>query len=377
MICKYCKGDELPAGAVYCCWCGKKLKKDKAEISVPAPRRRADGLYTAQLMIKGQRVYVPAQPTEAKYYAAARALKAGFAAAPATVEKLTLAAACDRYIDERTALLSPSTIYGYTRIRHNRFQNYMSAEIHGINYQQMLNDEASKCNAKTLKNAWGFVAAALKNAKMSPPDVTLSQIAEKDLPWLDDVQIKKFIKAFEGQPDEIGALLGLHGLRRSEILAITPEKIVDGKILIRGSKVISTGGMVEKTTNKNKKSRREVPIMIPRLSELLAAAPNKPGEPYVTGTGNTLWYHIRGICEANDLPQVGVHGLRRSFVTLAFTTLGWSEAECMAVGGWSDRETMHKIYVKLSDKLKADAIKKMSDYYAGAPALPAENSKIT
>ena len=69
---------------------------------------------------------------------------------------------------------------------------------------------------------------------------------------------KKEIKAniLKKNDYKIGALLALHGLRRSEVLAITPSKIADGNIVIHGSVVISENGMVAKTTNKNKKSKK-------------------------------------------------------------------------------------------------------------------------
>lgn len=369
MICKYCKGDELPAGAVYCCWCGKKLKKDKAEISVPAPRRRADGLYTAQLMIKGQRVYVPAQPTEAKYYAAARALKAELSAPQTAPAKITLEKACEAYVEKRSAVLSPSTSYGYEAIYKNRFAAYMKKDVRAIDYQAMINAEATKCNAKTLKNSWGFIKSVLKEQDVTPPKVTLPQVVKPDLPWLDEKQIKIFIDKMQGKSAEIGALLGLHGLRRSEILAITPAKIKDGFILVEGAAVHSSDGMVVKETNKNQSSRRKVPIMIPRLQQLVDASTCAPDERYIKGAGDTLYDQIQTVCAENDLPAVGVHGLRRSFVTLAFTTLGWSERECMAVGGWSDYQTMHKIYIKLSESKKDAAAEKMAAFYS--------NDKIT
>lgn len=363
MKCKYCKGEGLPEHAVYCCWCGQKLKRDKNEIQVPKPKRKKDGTYTAQIMVSGQRVMVPPQLTEAKYYAVARAMRSGVIEAKNAPAKITLGAACDKYIAERDAILSPSSIYGYKKIRRNRFKDYADMDIRSIDYQKMINAEAANVNAKTLKNAWGFISSVLHSQGVEPPKVTLPQIIKKELAWLDDKQIKSFLKAVEGQPCELGALLGLHGLRRSEILAITPAKISADGIHVEGSAVIGENGITAKDTNKNQSSRRVVPIMIPRLKTLVAASDCPPDEPYIKGTGSVLYRDITNICNAAGLPSVGIHGLRRSFVSLGYS-LGWSERECMAYGGWSDYQTMHKIYINLSAGVKTAAAVKMEQFYS-------------
>ena len=45
------------------------------------------------------------------------------------------------------------------------------------------------------------------------------------------------------------------------------------------------------------------------------------------------------ICRKNGLPEIGVHGLRHSFVSLAYH-LGWSELTTMQIAGYSDYNTM-------------------------------------
>ena len=363
MKCRYCKRD-IPDNSIFCNWCGKRQVKDKDEISVPKPTKLADGTYTGRIMVDGVRTKVPPQPTEAKYFSVARAMKQGLIEIKNAPVKISLEQACKNYIKNRNNILSPSTINGYNSIVRTRFLDYMSDNISSIKYQEMVNEEAELCSAKTLKNAWGFVGSVLRENKVEVPELVLPQIVKKDLPWLDDDQIKVFLKGIEGRTCEIGALLGLHGLRRSEILAITPSKIRDGVIYIEGSVVRGESGMVEKETNKNSQSRRSIPIMIPRLSELIEQSDKLPDERYIKGAGDTMYDQIMDVCEKNGLPKVGLHGLRRSFVSLAFSTLKWTEEECMLYGGWDDYETMHEIYIKISQKNKTDAIKSMADFYS-------------
>ena len=88
--------------------------------------------------------------------------------------------------------------------------------------------------------------------------------------------------------------------------------------------------------------------MIPPLVEALERAERKD-EYIVTGDPNALANRINRICERNGLPQVGFHGLRHSFASLALH-VGMKEETAMKIGGWSDYQTMKKIYTHISER---------------------------
>ena len=76
------------------------------------------------------------------------------------------------------------------------------------------------------------------------------------------------------------------------------------------------------------------------------------------------WARINRICKKEGLPEVGVHGLRHSFASLAYH-LGVPEKIAMEIGGWANSQTMHKIYTHIS---KADAeryVTQMSAFFDG------------
>ena len=56
-------------------------------------------------------------------------------------------------------------------------------------------------------------------------------------------------------------------------------------------------------------------------------------------------------------------GLRHSFASLAYH-LGWPEMQTMVVGGWSNYETVHKIYTHLAARDTNDAVDKMVKFFA-------------
>jgi integrase len=185
--------------------------------------------------------------------------------------------------------------------------------------------------------------------------------------WLDSDQIKIFIEAIKGQPCEIPALLALSSLRRSEIFGLKWDDIdfKNKTIHVNGAIVFNADQkLVYKPTNKNSSSNRVIPIMIP---ELLAALQKnkKQNGPVVTCFPNTLCSQINRVCAANNLPQVGVHGLRHSFASLGYH-LGMNEMEVMRIGGWSDFDTMRKIYTHLAEADKQKAENKMAAFYKNA-----------
>lgn len=363
MKCRKCKAeipDELHP--LFCCYCGEQLVKDrkkKDEIKIPAPRKRGQKWYV-DLRREGVTVI---EDSEAEAKARAQAIRAGFVPVDKKHAALTLREAIENYIADRDNVLSPSTIRGYEAIKNNRFKKYIDEDIAAVNWQAAINDEAKLYSPKTVKNEYGLIRSILRSNGLALPGVTLPQAEHKQLAWLDYEQIQVFLNAIRNEPCEMAALFALHSLRRSELLAVTPDKIVDGHICVDGSRVFDReNNLIEKSTNKNTASKRNVEIMIPRLAELIAAYDGDPGKPFISCYANTLWAQINAICAANGLPKVGVHGLRRSFASLAYH-LGWSERQTMRVGGWSDVKTVHNIYIKLSESDVAEDIQKMKRFY--------------
>jgi integrase len=364
MKCKKCKAD-IPdeLHPVYCCYCGKKLqreRKKKDEIKIPTPRKRGQKWYV-DLRREGVTVI---EDTEAAAIAKAQAIRAGFVPVDKKHAALTLRKAIENYIADRDNSLSPATVRGYYTIQKNAFQAIMDTDIYSVpNWQAVVNKEAGRISAKTLKNEWGLVKTVLEKNEVAFDVSVLPQVVSVELPWLDYEQIKTFLDAVHGKPCEMAALFALHSLRRSELFALTPNHIKDDVIFVSGSIVYDKDYKpVSKKENKNTSSRRKVPIMIPRLAELLNQYDGAPDKPYMKCALNTPGNQINRICAANNLPLIGMHGLRRSFASLAYH-LKWSERQTMETGGWADLETVHKIYIKLSKADEKQDIKNMKAFY--------------
>ena len=361
MNCRKCKR-KIPNNSIFCNWCGCRQIELENEISVPQPRHKGR-LYSAQIMFQGERVTVSAE-TEAEYYSKARAVKEGFLAIKKDPTKMPLSKVVDKYIEDNSNVLSPSTIRAYKTARRNRFAKYMNESICEINYQQMINMEAKIVTPKTVANAWRLVTASLKHAGYKVPTVNLPKAPKTEKQFLDYEQIKTLLKAAKGQDGELGIILGLHGLRRSEIYALTAEDIDLNKELIhvRGAVVFDAdNNLVQKKTTKNATSTRDVHIVIPRLKTLVQG---KTGQ-LVEGNPNTLLSQVNRLCEANELPHVGVHGLRHSYISLCFH-LGWDVLTAMQQGGYSNVQTMNEVYRHLASQDKNRDITKMKQFFTTA-----------
>ena len=343
-------------------------------MKVPKARKLKSGNWFIQLRLGGESIPITAR-TEKECTRQAQYLKAEYKAgkrqaspAPAVEppKAPTVKEAVDAYIKKRDAVLSPVTIRGYRNIQKSRFSSVMDREITSISsqeWQTICNDEAKLCSPKTLKNAWGFLVSVISEATDTPPPkVKLPQVVVHERPFLEPEQIRPFIDAVHGTDIEIPALLALSSLRRSEIMALRWENIdLDKKIIkVRGAAVPDEHHkLTQKKENKNASSARNVPIMINELQNALAEAKQDSGL-VVNCNANTIWNNINKICQANGFPSVGIHGLRHSFVSLAYH-LGVPEKIVMDIGGWSDYQTMRNIYTHIA---KSD-VSRYADQFSG------------
>lgn len=329
----------------------------------PTPKKLPSGNYRVQLCIDGKKISIT-KPTAKECRIEADLLKARSAVGIYTPNNITLYDAIDHYIERRSSVLSPSTIRGYRVAQRNYFQNVMHKRIDNIDWQREVNAMAQNYAPKTVKNAWRFVVSVLAENGVDAKKTALPKQEVKEHEYLDQDQIRIFIDAVKGTAVEIPALLGLHSLRRSEIAALD-WKNIDLKaktISVKGAIVPNENNeLIYKATNKNSASTRTVPIMIPALYDALFAVEDKTGAVCKMHP-NSIYKAVNTVCKENDLPLIGVHGLRHSAVSVMYAA-GLSEMQSMELCGYSDFATMRRIYTHLDTKSKEEARQKMMRFY--------------
>jgi len=347
----------------------------KNQIRIPSARQLPSGNWFVQLRIDGRSIPIT-KPTEKEAIAEAMAIKNGIKDAELRSAGKTVTAAITDYIDARRNILSPSTIRGYKIIQDNRFASMMKRDIFKTTddqWQRAVNLEAREVSAKTLTNAWRFVSSVIHETTGKHISVRLPQIVPNERPWLEPEQIPVFVDAVKDTTIEIPALLALSSLRCSELLNLRWRDIdLAGRTLkVNGAAVPDEDGkLVRKAETKNKTSRRTVPI-IPPLYEALSKVEYR-GEFVVKITANGLYKHINRICAANGLPEVGIHGLRHSFASLAYH-LKMPEKIAMEIGGWADDQTMRKIYTHLAKKDLTKHTVALTDFFTKTEAEAPKN----
>lgn len=329
-------------------------------MKIPKARKLESGNWFIQLRLGGESIPITA-PTEKACILEAQTVKAEYLAGnrvkavqePPAPQCPTLTEAINEYIARRNNILSPLTIRGYRIIQKNRFKATMGRSLDVIEdseWQTIVNLEAGECAPKTLKNAWHFIRSVVNEATgRYPPDVKLGASAPSDSPFLSWEQITVFVDAVKDTRYAVPALLALSSLRVSEIAALDWKDVPPNPkfILVSGAVVLDeNNSKVRKAGNKTTASARNVAILIPELAAALERD-RKPSGPLMPYSQNSLRYGIKRVCEAADLPYVGIHGLRRSFASLAYH-LRVPEQITMEMGGWDDITTMHKIYTKIA-----------------------------
>ncbi len=342
-------------------------------MKTPTAKKLPSGAWFCRLRINGQDIAIT-RPTEKEAIAEAMAIKAGIKQAQAQPGRnKTVTRAIDDYIAMKENVLSPSTIRGYRIIQRTRFQNIMHSRIGSISparWQSIVNSEARLCSAKTLKNAWGLLSTVIHVTTDQTISVRLPQIIPNQRPFLDARQIWVFLDAVHGDPVEIAALLALGSLRRSEIGGLDWKDVdLQRNVLRVNGAVVQNehNEMVRKKETKNVASRREVPIY-QQLHDALEAVDIKQG-PVYKGPITQISAHINRICRQAELPEVGVHGLRHSFASLALH-LGLPPEAAMEIGGWSDLCTMRRIYTHISKQDRQDYGETFTNFFTKSPGGP-------
>ena len=349
-------------------------------MKIPKAKKMSSGNYFIRLRLGGEEICIT-ESTEKECIRQAQFIKSEYMAGKRQEKEEekefpTLSRAIDDYIEARSNTLSPLTIRGYRIIQKNRFKDIMDTPVDQItDWQRIINREAGKCAPKTLKNAWGFVRSVVEDViGKFPPEVRLPAPIPPDQPFLMPEEIKVFVTAVKDTKYAIPCFLALSSLRASEIEALDWKDIPQNPQFIRvsGAVVLNEDNKkVRKKPNKNTTSTRNVPVMIPELTEALDRDRKHSGS-LMGMHQNSLRYGIAKICRENNLPNVGIHGLRHSFASLAYH-LQIPEKIAMEIGGWSDATTMHKIYTHIAKSDISRYQTKMTDFFCGKTDSSKEN----
>lgn len=284
-------------------------------------------------------------------------------------KNMTLSDCINKYIADRPDL-SPSTLRGYKVIKRNRFQSAMDAPVKAVrDWQAVYNADAARLSPKTMQNTWALVKAACEHCGFALPRITpLRMHRTVNKGFLSHDEILRFVSESIGQKYRIAFLLGLHSLRLSEVLALTWSDVDLSKNTIyvhRAAVLDEKNRLTIREQTKTDLSTRTIPIFIPELAAELTKRKKyrKPNERIVPVMPNTIYRAVSQFLDSHGFAKGGFHLLRHSFASLCYY-LNVPVLVTCTLGGWSDYNTVYRIYTHLERAKIAQSESELTAFFA-------------
>lgn len=254
--------------------------------------------------------------------------------------------ALDAMIAAKTPVLSPSTVRAYTSMTKtlkNKHARFCALSVHSVSRQDLqtfVNTLVGEGRApKTVRNYHGMLSAAFKFAGYNLPPVTLPQKEHPDIHIPDEKILSRIMEAAREKGLEVPIALGVMGMRRSEICALTLDDL-DGSVLhVRKAVVYGPDKLLHEKLTKNYMSDRYV-----RIPDAIAAKIREQG--YVTDqTPAALSHAFDRLLEANGLPHYRLHDLRHFCASYCHNILHMSDAQIQAITGHKTSVVLREHYL--------------------------------
>lgn len=246
-------------------------------------------------------------------------------------------------IENKNGVISPGTIKTYTEyidsVLPKWFLNLKMNEISQVHIQTVINDYAKTHKPKTVSNLHGFISSVMK---MYRPNMTIHTTLpqkQKYTPYVPTPdEIKLVLEASEKTQYHIPFQLGVLGMRRGEVCALTMDDINGNIVTINKALIYSKkDGWMIKPTPKTEESNRE--IFIP---DALAKEIQFTGYIY-EGFPNMLIKALHRYQKKLGIQSFRFHDLRHFYASYAHS-MGMSDADIMKSGGWRTDSVMKGVY---------------------------------
>lgn len=268
--------------------------------------------------------------------------------------------AIDRYIGNRTGVLSPSTIRGYRTLQRNAYgsiAHLRAASITSEQIQSFVSTYALTHSAKSTRNAYGLLRAALDAVCPGKPiNVRLPQkeVPQRAIPTDEDV--KRLLDAAEQELRLAILIAATTTMRRGEICALCYEDITGNVIHVHRDVVQAPdGSWVVKDIPKTSSSDRYIDV------------PEKLIEEIGNGEGFVFSCTPAALSErfTRLRNRVGIntrfHDLRH-YAASVMHAIGIPDQYIMERGGWSSDTILKSVYRNILGDKKNEFSQKTNKY---------------
>ena len=260
----------------------------------------------------------------------------GFGAVKGTFESC-----CDKYIEMKRNVISPSTIAGYKKLKRYISDGFKSKNISSItqvDIQNEINEFAVEHSPKYVRNLHGFISAVLRTFRPSMIiNTTLPQKRKfaHNLPTTEGV--KMILEASKGTPYHIPFQLAVLGLRRSEICGVTIDDIKGNILTIDKAKVYDEDYNLITKDTKTTESTREIYLPAKLVKEIKKAGTIFDYKP------QALTRALHKFQDKLGLERFRLHDFRGYFASYAHSQ-GIPDVYIMKMGGWKTDYVMKSVY---------------------------------
>lgn len=250
------------------------------------------------------------------------------------------------FIESREEVCSPATIKGYKSMErtlnaeHVEFMRKPVDRITSAECQAFINSLHKKRNTpKTMRNFRGLISAALKHQNINMPNVHIPQGKQFEPYTPSPDEVRRLVNAVSGTRLDVPVRLGIYGLRRSEICALSRENLNGNVIHVEYAIVEDDDGNLHKKAPKTATSERYVEVDN-ALRDMIASG----GEQVTTYTPKALSDAFTRLLNMTDLPHFRFHDLRGFFASYCHDVLHLSDAQIQKAGGWKTDNVMKAKY---------------------------------
>ena len=279
-------------------------------MKIPKAVKLPSGSWYVNVMVKGKRLSITA-PTKREAENEAAAIKSG--AKAMSHAPLSVTQALDRYIDSKSAVLSPATVAGYRRIQKNLFgpiADYVLSSLTQEQVQRWVNQLVKQGKKpKTVSNAHGLLSAVI--GAYRPEMVLRTTLPQKVKPEISiptEAELSAIFETARGTKYELPIMLAVWmGLRASEIRGLRWEDINGEYITVKRAIVEGEFGPVEKGTKTFSGTRT---LHLPPYLADLIQQQDHAQDHIVTLSGHAMYNGFGRICEKAGVPHFRFHDLR-------------------------------------------------------------------
>lgn len=305
--------------------------------------RLPSGSYRIRQMYKGKsyRITFDHKPTQKEINIALAEKMEQSDQSTDTARAGSFGAALDAYITLRSNVCSPATIRGYKQLRNmfsDEFSNLNVFDITQDDIQKEVNNYAANHSAKSVCNLHGLIVPVMESKRPNfKIRTTLPQKEDREAFIPEHSDIIKLLESVKGTEYYVPIYLGCHGLRRSEIIALTMDDLEGNIITIRKGMVQNANNQYVVKMTKTSSGFRKLAI-----AQELADAIRDKGYVYKGHPGNIL----RALHRAQDrlgIERCKLHELRHFYVSYAHD-LGMSDENIIYSIGHKTDATMKRLY---------------------------------